>query len=201
MRSIWVGNSVLSCSVKKHKRSVAGLFVAMALCFGWATVAKADVVWTVSGTFDDGTTLTGSFTTNVYGYLLNNYSLTTESQGAFAGFTYTSSNSYFSNGTFYVDFQPGYRQDLHLAFLDSLSIPNPNNPIVGVVPPAVTGPSYECQGSYSCYIPAGGLTRYIDGGFASAVPEPSTWAMMLFGFLGLGIVAYGRNRKPTFSST
>jgi hypothetical protein len=30
---------------------------------------------------------------------------------------------------------------------------------------------------------------------ASAVPEPSTWAMMLIGFAGLGYAAYRRQRK------
>jgi hypothetical protein len=29
----------------------------------------------------------------------------------------------------------------------------------------------------------------------SAVPEASTWAMMLAGFLGLGFVGFGRNQK------
>jgi PEP-CTERM motif len=29
----------------------------------------------------------------------------------------------------------------------------------------------------------------------TAVPEPSTWAMMIFGFLGLGFMAY-RKRAP-----
>jgi hypothetical protein len=31
---------------------------------------------------------------------------------------------------------------------------------------------------------------------ASAVPEPSTWAMMLIGFAGVGIIAYRRKSKP-----
>lgn len=39
------------------------------------------------------------------------------------------------------------------------------------------------------------------GGFedplTTAVPEPSTWALMLIGFGGLGLVAYRRARKPT----
>jgi PEP-CTERM motif len=30
----------------------------------------------------------------------------------------------------------------------------------------------------------------------SAVPEPSTWAMMLIGFAGLGVAAYRRKSKP-----
>jgi hypothetical protein len=32
--------------------------------------------------------------------------------------------------------------------------------------------------------------------FANAVPEPSTWAMMLLGFAGLGFMAYRRKSKP-----
>jgi hypothetical protein len=31
---------------------------------------------------------------------------------------------------------------------------------------------------------------------ASAVPEPSTWAMMILGFLGIGFMAYRRKSKP-----
>jgi hypothetical protein len=30
----------------------------------------------------------------------------------------------------------------------------------------------------------------------SAVPEPSTWAMLLLGFLGVGFVAYRKNARP-----
>jgi hypothetical protein len=30
----------------------------------------------------------------------------------------------------------------------------------------------------------------------SAVPEPSTWAMMLLGFTGIGFMAYRRKSKP-----
>jgi len=31
-----------------------------------------------------------------------------------------------------------------------------------------------------------------------ASPEPSTWAMMILGFSGLGFMAYRRKSKPTF---
>jgi len=33
-------------------------------------------------------------------------------------------------------------------------------------------------------------------GFLTAVPEPSTWAMMILGFAGIGFMAYRRNSKP-----
>jgi hypothetical protein len=33
----------------------------------------------------------------------------------------------------------------------------------------------------------------------SAVPEPSTWAMMLLGFAGVGFIGYRRSRKSTMA--
>ena len=35
----------------------------------------------------------------------------------------------------------------------------------------------------------------------AAVPEPSTWAMMLLGFVGLGFMAYRRKSKPALMAT
>jgi hypothetical protein len=35
--------------------------------------------------------------------------------------------------------------------------------------------------------------QFIPGNFSvSAIPEPSTWAMMLLGFIGMGFMAYRR---------
>jgi PEP-CTERM motif-containing protein len=34
----------------------------------------------------------------------------------------------------------------------------------------------------------------------NGVPEPSTWAMMLIGFGGLGFVAYRRQKKTAFTT-
>ena len=38
------------------------------------------------------------------------------------------------------------------------------------------------------------------GTSVSGVPEPSTWAMMLLGFLGVGFVAYRRKKEPALSA-
>ena len=35
----------------------------------------------------------------------------------------------------------------------------------------------------------------------SAVPEPSTWAMLLLGFVGIGFVAYRQKPKPALATT
>jgi hypothetical protein len=36
---------------------------------------------------------------------------------------------------------------------------------------------------------------------AAAVPEPSTWAMMLLGFAAIGFVAYRRNHRAAIRSS
>jgi hypothetical protein len=36
----------------------------------------------------------------------------------------------------------------------------------------------------------------LTSGVTSAVPEPSTWAMMILGFFGVGFLAYRRNNRP-----
>jgi hypothetical protein len=40
-----------------------------------------------------------------------------------------------------------------------------------------------------------GNTGPVDAGIP-AVPEPSTWAMMLLGFAGMGFMAHRRKSKP-----
>ena len=170
------------------KLFVAAAFAALAIP---AVAQAADITWNVSGTFNDGGTLTGSFNINQYGYL-DGYDLTT-SGGSMPGIGYTPANSYFANGNFYFDAQPGYQGDLHLEFLNSLSVASANNPILGGNP----GPSFECQGSYSCFDQQGGTTRFLAEGAASAagVPEPAVWAMMFLGFFGMGSAIRAINRK------
>jgi hypothetical protein len=48
-----------------------------------------------------------------------------------------------------------------------------------------------------------GLNSEMNGLFAavSVVPEPSTWAMMLLGFLGLGFAFRQSRRKVSFAET
>jgi hypothetical protein len=172
---------------------LAALCAASALCVAAApSMASADTRWLVDATFDDGTTLTGTFTLNVYGFL-ESANLVTEvdTPNGFEAFDYTTADSFISNGNFYVDFQPGYTQDLHLEFADILTAGSQNNLIIS----GEGGPSYECQGSYNCYVPFGGNTRYIASGFADEVPEPATWALMLVGFAGLGMALRGRRAR------
>jgi len=44
--------------------------------------------------------------------------------------------------------------------------------------------------------PTFNLAFSLGGDTVAAVPEPSTWAMMILGFAGLGFMAYRRKSKP-----
>lgn len=44
--------------------------------------------------------------------------------------------------------------------------------------------------------PTAAAHRVIAAFIAQAVPEPSTWAMLILGFAGVGFMAYRRNSKP-----
>jgi PEP-CTERM motif len=43
------------------------------------------------------------------------------------------------------------------------------------------------------------ITNIID--FAAPVPEPSTWAMMLMGFAGIGFASYRKSRRESFTGS
>lgn len=54
-------------------------------------------------------------------------------------------------------------------------------------------PSFVGANNYSIEISAG-------IGNVSAVPEPSTWAMLILGFAGIGFIAYRRTSKPALTA-
>jgi PEP-CTERM motif len=71
-----------------------------------------------------------------------------------------------------------------------LSDPGPTSPVI--TPVTYTGPTgkFAFEVAYGeCCGPPAVLA-------IAAVPEPSTWAMMLLGFAGIGFMAYRRKSKP-----
>jgi hypothetical protein len=52
---------------------------------------------------------------------------------------------------------------------------------------------FAADGSSSATI--SGISLSTDGTVTSAVPEPSTWAMMVLGFAGLGFMSYRKSRR------
>jgi hypothetical protein len=184
------------------KGIVRGLCAAAAAgVLAMAGAAHADVTWIVTGTFNDGGTLSGTFTMNQYDYLVGDFSITTTAGSAESGFTYTAANSYFSNSSpggspVYIDFQPQYYSDLHIQFANDLGVPAASDAIIG----GYQGPSFECQNSWSC--PNGSAEnyaiRYLVSGQATMapIPEPATWGLMIVGLGGLGAALRVNRRKP-----
>jgi hypothetical protein len=174
--------------------------------------AKADVVYTLSNVgLSDGTFLNGTFSLNVDGYVAGPpfgaaYNLTTTA-GALAGNTYASGQSPsadINNPTnTVVTFQeyvpvnsPSTDTVLQLTFASTLGLGN--NTLLG----GLDGPSWECVG-FSC--PTNGPIRYISSdvtvvGTVAAVPEPSTWAMLILGFAGIGFMTYRRRTSALIAA-
>jgi opacity protein-like surface antigen len=201
---------VKTFEIAKRLIAVAGCAAALGLAAA-PTAASADVHWTVNGTFDDGGTVTGSFDIDIYGYIVSDTFDLKTAGGSLTPFEYTQDTAYHASGTvpgpdyntyvapFYIDLQPGYAQALHLVFQSPLIVPIGSNLLLG----GYQGPSFECQNSYSCYVPQGDI-RYIASGSARAagvaVPEPAAWALMLTGFAGMGAMLR-RSRRPTTAAT
>jgi hypothetical protein len=82
-----------------------------------------------------------------------------------------------------------------------------NDPEVTVLPATFTFGSFSYNGTVNDYLVAGLTTREHPLGqwgllgdsvtVSGAVPEPSTWAMIILGFAGVGAMAYRRSRKES----
>ena len=173
----------------KVKAIAAGALTLAALGLGISSGEAR--TFSLSGTFDDGTTFSGTFETNVYGYLdawdITTKTGTTNGGSTIMGYEYTPGTSYGScTGAHCIGFgnqTPPYYQDLNLEFSAPLSAGL--NTIVGG--PYPDGPSWEAINFGSS---APDDFRYVTSGSAFGTPEPSTWAMMGLGFAGLAFAGY-----------
>jgi PEP-CTERM motif len=71
----------------------------------------------------------------------------------------------------------------------------PTSTLIGYFGGPMCSTTYSCSLTAQSYLEPGGLPQFQSLTFGSlSVPEPSTWAMMLIGFAGLGFAGY-RSRK------
>jgi hypothetical protein len=192
----------------------AAFFVAAALLFvcGAPVANAAAITWTFSGVgFDDGGTLGGQFTVGTapgyqfvqYNNLFGNtdYSILSTAGSTpnplgyeLPGSSYTGPNNtnpqidptkktvdFYANGASYAGIF------LEITFANPLTSFGPNSIVSGFE----CGVGWGCPSSTSGATPTREITSF---GVTSAVPEPSTWAMMILGFLGLGLMGYRRGR-------
>src|SRR5450755_2417427 len=162
-----------------------GLVVLSALLLtasGFDVPANATIInWTLNSVhFTDGGTASGTFSTDSITGAVTAFDITT-TPGQFisTGFEYDAATSLLGAGlgtnSFSLTQVASPNRALELSFFNPLTTPLGFDDLV-------FGDSNEC-GSNSC-----GSLRSPISGFAvgSAVPEPSTWAMMILGFAGVG---------------
>jgi hypothetical protein len=158
-----------------------------------APANAATINWTLNFVqFTDGGTATGTFSTDSITGAVTAFDITT-TPGQFisTGFEYDAATSLQGAGlgtnSFSLTQVDSPNRALELSFFNPLTSPGTDT--------LVFGESNEC-GSNSC----GSFRSPIDGlavgSAVSAVPEPTTWAMMILGFAGVGFVAYRRKSKP-----
>jgi PEP-CTERM motif len=174
------------------------------------TAANADVVWTLTDVpLSDGGHLSGTFTINVDGYITeSSVSVTTTPGSILSGDSYSAvpvaANINNVGGTGLPDnvvqffsTANGYTGSMQLTFAHALTSPG-TDPIIG----GIGGASWECATGFGCPPYSGTPIRFVandPASFASAVPEPATWAMMILGFLGIGFIGYRRkSSRPSF---
>jgi hypothetical protein len=86
-----------------------------------------------------------------------------------------------------------------LGFLDNGGVFSTINPPGGGSTPAVTVNGINDLGHIVGFY-TNATTDTVDGFVGTPVPEPSTWAMMLLGFAGLGFLDYRKVRQGTLAA-
>lgn len=149
-----------------------------------SSAANAAVVFNVSGTFNTGGTLTGTFTTNDAVTQVTGLNLISSANGSFQETIYSDLSTIDFQGlpnAFRLTITQSPVKQLQLAFTTPLTTAGA----------AFGGNSFEAQQ----IIGAG--NRLLTGTAAravAAVPEPATWAMMMVGFGMVGAASRYRRR-------
>jgi hypothetical protein len=151
-----------------------------------AAPASAAIVFDMHGTFSDGGTLTGTFTTNDALTQVTAIDLFSSSNGAFQGFNYNNISAIDSDMAPYnfrltLSPEAGHTDQLQLVFSSALTA---SGAMIG-------GNAWEHQdfqnsGNRSL---TGTVTEHLATG---AVPEPATWTFMIG---GLGLVGAVLRRR------
>jgi hypothetical protein len=166
-----------------------GLSIALAvMLFVSANTARADIVtFDVSGTFNSpgGISLTGTFTADTD---LGSITSANLSVGGLPESFTTLLGGQFPDPAIFIVGTDSNPNDLAVLTLDFFGGTSGGDSFFGLVQTCDAGCANE-----TTY--ASDLTATFRPEIA-AVPEPSTWAMMLLGFAGISLMAYRRKSKP-----
>jgi len=181
------------------RRLLAGIAL-LAVCVAVAPDAKAAVTYSATGTLNDQlgnnsfsfSYVSGNFiTTDLIGVNLTNCSLS----GGAAGFSCGPSNF---KPHFDVNADPNnpgsplFYDLLELGYSDG-------NGGSGSGTIFFTDGTFAQLGTFGIDSTRIGVSRDAVLTISAAVPEPSTWAMLILGFAGVGFMAYRRNGRGAFA--
>jgi hypothetical protein len=192
--------------MKSRLSNLASAALASAALVAFASGARATPVYTLDATnLSDGGTISGSIFFTPYGFIDDSSPGFTVSTGLYpySDVTFSNANASLSNsgGISVWDFfvSGTYSPMLQLEFL--------GNPLTGpaTLVTGIGGPSFICGGSgdYLCggtaldYLTTGAFTSGAFNPVANDVtPLPSTWTMLIAGFIGLfSFVAFGGKKR------
>ncbi len=157
----------------------------------YTSSAVADTL--VDATFTDGTSITGSFSLNVYGYL-DTADITTTAYSSFSGYDYTSGSIIQNSPSAYADginlTNANYSLSLYLVFEQPLN--QPGNDLIN------TSASYECIG-FSCGSNSADIRYFASGYTTTPIPEPETFVLFATGLFGIaGRLRALKAKAPTY---
>jgi hypothetical protein len=143
--------------------------------------------------FDDGGQMSGTFSVNTTNGAVIAFDITTTTGSILAGFHYDEATGFaggdlLSGNSFIIQ---DNEQNRYIQF--DFANPLVSGGVNPLLPPPVVGSgSFECN---NCVL----VRTVLDGGDARtiAVPELSTWAMLLVGFAGLGFAGYRQTARNT----
>jgi len=181
--------------------TIKSMLSALVISASMATAAKADVftTYTVDASYNNGGgTITGTFTVDATvaatapgGTLdLTAINLVQTGSGGINSFNFTdtsfASDYLYESPSFYNLTINDGGNDLNLGF-------DINGGALATIGFGHSTVETEFSGA-PIFIVSGTITE--GTGITAAVPEPSTWAMMILGFTGVGFMAYRRKSKP-----
>jgi hypothetical protein len=185
------------CVLSVCRTSALGSLLGIALVMLMAAPAKADVLtytWTPGSTFtfDDGSTatLSGTFTYTTQGLAL---------PGPVTGTSITVTGPGVETGTYAIgvvgaNFIQYLSASGAVLIIDHIGVnvvfTDPNPSLV-----ATTVECHSCDNQLIVQQSNVEISATLTSDVVPGVPEPSTWAMMILGFAGIGFMAYRRKNS------
>jgi hypothetical protein len=182
--------------------TTAAVFVIAAQIWSASPTLANPVTYDLTGTLSDGGTVAGTFTVDAGSLTAYDFTLPTTLPdpvsheivltNSFPATSFISlaalpqiqiGNYYYDSGTYFYT----------VLNLQLNSLPVDSVPTSLGFSSLLQAPLFGSNWDYIGFFQSGTITL---ADTVAAVPEPSTWAMLLLGFAGVGVMSYRRNSKP-----